>query len=84
MKYTAEYDDDASLYRWHLARHYFACKWRTFTWMMKMVIGSFGLYLDGFPPSRMPPCDGTFGVAAGLAEVVRETIELAILAMIVP
>lgn len=54
--------------------------------MMKIVIGSFGLYLDGFPPSRMPLCDAARDVAevaAGLAEAVRVTIEVTMLAMIV-
>lgn len=58
-------------------------KRRTFTWMMKIVIGSFGLYLDGLPPSRMPPCDAArkdAEVAAGFAEAVWVTM----LAMIVP
>lgn len=55
--------------------------------MMKIVIGSFGLYLDGFPPSRMPLCDATRDVAevaAGFAEAVRVMIEVTMLAMIVP
>lgn len=26
--------------------------------MMKMVMGSLGLYLEGFIPSMTPPCDG--------------------------
>lgn len=71
----------------HLARHYDDYKRRAFTWMMKIVIGSFGLYLDGFPPSRMPPCDATRDfaeVAAGFAEAVLVTIEATMLAMIVP
>lgn len=55
--------------------------------MMKIVIGSFGLYLDGLPPSRMPPCDAArkdAEVAAGFAEAVWVMIEVTMLAMIVP
>jgi len=44
------------------------------TWMMKMVMGSLGLYCDGFDPSMTPPCEGALlpvgvGVAAEKAEV---------------
>jgi hypothetical protein len=44
------------------------------TWMMKMVMGSFGLYCDGFDPSMTPPWEGALlpvgvGVAAESAEV---------------
>lgn len=54
---------------------------------MKIVIGSFGLYLDGLPPSRMPLCDAAredAEVAAGFADAVRVMIEVTMLAMIVP
>jgi hypothetical protein len=42
--------------------------------MMKMVIGSLGLYCDGFDPSITPPCEGALlpvgvGVAAEKPEV---------------
>lgn len=55
--------------------------------MMKIVIGSFGLYLDGLPPSRMPPCDAArkdAEVAVGFAEAVWLMKEVTMLAMIVP
>lgn len=42
-------------------------------WMMKMVIGSFGLYTDGFAPSITPPCEGALlpvAVAEGADDAV--------------
>lgn len=44
--------------------------------MMKVTIGSFGLYLEGFEPSMIPPCGGALFDAVGSApEVVPLAVE---------
>lgn len=53
---------------WHGVRGYP----RRLTWMMNMIMGFLGSYLDGLPPSRMPP----WGAALTVEEGAREATVL--------
>lgn len=48
------------------------------TCMMNRMMGFFGSYSDGFAPSRMPPCGGTWVLAAELDATVEVTVTVSL------
>lgn len=87
MEDAAEDDDDTSL----LMRFVSVCiklwhtEWR-FTWIMNMMSGFFGSYLEGFAPSIMPAWLAALDEGeevVGFAVTVAVTMEVITLAMII-
>jgi hypothetical protein len=73
MEQTAENDDDGSLCSVSTAVQIRASTGGP-TWMMKTIMGFFGSYVDGFAPSRMPPCGVALTVLLGVAAVVANFV----------
>ena len=72
MKRMANDENDSNLGSWRVSGS-MECKPSRnvlHTWMMKRVIGSFGLYFDGFAPSITPPCGGALLDGVGFALIV--------------
>lgn len=45
------------------------------TWMMKMIMGSLGLYLEGLAPSMTPACDGALLLSPVAAATADDKVE---------
>lgn len=88
MEEVAEDDDEAGLYtRWSVAvggneQSIAIMTGQQLTWMMKMIMGSLGLYSDGLEPSTTPAWEGARSPSSAVPPALASSV--ATVDMVVP